>query len=157
MADEAKKVDKPRPQNVCLQGQGSTNQRRAVWGAMTPVAHPKSVPMSLFPPLFKQEQLAQMKRSYQEESQIYGTCSRPAEAVDQDRQDRHDQATKKDDEIEVLLRMLRDARAQAEFLRKRNELLVEEIAKYERMMADLQFRTPESRDTEEQRTREKQR
>ena len=51
-------------------------------------------------------------------------------------------AQKRDEEQEVLWKMLQDARMEAEVLRHRNEVLTAETKSYEKQVADLQFKTP---------------
>ena len=50
-------------------------------------------------------------------------------------------AQKRDEEQEVLWKMLQDARLENEVLRQRNEVLTAEIRSYEKLVADLQLRT----------------
>ena len=130
-------------------GMPSTVLRRLEQGrgqaeVVTPMAYPKGRPRSLFP-LFTDEQLSSMERSQQGAAHLYGQKSltepRPSHMPSHEEIMRA-YAPKRDEEQEVLWKMLQDARMENEVLRQRNEILTAEIRSYEKLVADLQFRTP---------------
>ena len=130
-------------------GMPSTVLRRLEQGrgqaeVVTPMAYPKGRPRSLFP-LFTYEQLSSMEGSQQGAAHLYGQKSltepRPSHMPSHEEIMRA-YAQKRDEEQEVLWKMLQDARMENEVLRQRNEVLTAEIRSYEKLVADLQFRTP---------------
>ena len=149
-------AERPRPEDIPVPaspfqtpGMPSTVLRRLEQGrgqaeVVTPMAYPKGRPRSLFP-LFTDEQLSSMERSQQEAAHLYGQKSltepRPSHMPSHEEIMRA-YAQKRDEEQGILWKMLQDARMENEVLRQRNEVLAAEIRSYEKLVADLQFRTP---------------
>ena len=144
-------AERPRPEDIPVPaspfqtpGVPSTVLRRLEQGrgqaeVVTPMAYPKGRPRSLFP-LFTEEQLSSMERSQQGAAHLYGQKSltepRPSHMPSHEEIMRA-YAQKRDEEQEVLWKMLQDARMENEVLRQRNEVLTAEIRSYEKLVADL--------------------
>ena len=147
-------TERPRPEDVPVPASpfqtpgASTVLRRLEQGPRTPMSYPQGRPRSLFP-LFTEEQLTSMEKSQQGASHLYGQKSltepRPLQMPQMPSPEEmmRSYAQKRDGEQEVLWKMLQEARMEADVLRHRNEVLTAEIQNYEKLVAELQFRTPQ--------------
>ena len=145
-------TERPRPEDIPVPASpfqtpgASTTIRRLEQGGRTPMSHPQGRPRSLFP-LFTEEQLTSMEKSQRGAAHLYGQKSltepRPIQVQSHEEAMRI-YAQKRDEEQEVLWKMLQEARMEADVLRHRNEVLTAELQHYEKLMADQQFKTPQS-------------
>ena len=117
-------------------------QGRDLTEAVTPMAYPKGRPRSLFP-LFTDEQLNSMERSQREAAHLYGqrSLTEPRPSYVSHEEAMRAYAKRRDEEQEVLWKMLQEARRESELLRCQNDDLQAELRKY-KALADLQFKTP---------------
>ena len=148
--------ERPRPEDIPVPASpfptpgASTVMRRLEQGrglaeVRTPMSYPQGQPRSLFP-LFTEEQLTSIEKSQRGAAHLYGqkSLTEPRPVQKQTHEEiMRTYAQKRDEEQEVLWKMLQEARMEADVLRHRNEFLTAEVRNYEKLVSDLQFRTPQ--------------
>ena len=127
-----------------------------------PIPEPRGRPMSFapLPPLFDDHQLQQFQEMYASAPSLYPTVSRQEEMrpdflkedemrlqrlkLEEERlRESRRLASVRHEEQAVIWKMYQEAREENEILRKRIDLLTEEVATYERMFDEAQFGTPD--------------
>ena len=137
-----------------VRGEASSPGRQEMTMALSMLqTPPRGQPRALGPPLFTEQQLKVLEQGYKEAPLVFGGQSVRSKAeqramflADEEKEaERMELERRRQEDQELMWRMVQDARAETEVWRSRNAQLAEDLKACEKALADLQFRTPDSR------------